>query len=522
MSENCTVTKMMRHLLILIFLVSFDTLCAQQSTYTETEFNMPAGEEADRAMRVHAFDGGDLVCATTQNPNTFERLVYFIKIDTSGSIEWAKRYEINCSFRQVIQCPDSGFVFSGEDGDNWTSYKVIKIDQAGNLIYSKRIFAPGHPTFLGPVMIARNNSNVYFASTVVDSIYFKWHWHVFELDPEGNVLSSNIYHSHIQYTEVVAIDTFSNGDLIVLGSWYDSTTNYQQPLIDRIDSSGALVWSKKYESNSKDFKPYCLEKTSSDNFYISGVLLRPVPFGYTGGMSFFKIDGSGTVLWAWKYEDYVVQFNDVITTSNSEICIIGGDMGGRNFFLRLDWNGNLISTASYVTRFLTSIDTLPGGNITMCGVNWTNKKAILEVTSPYGESCVDSPYVFTRSPFSIFTSTDSGMYALPLQGYDETFSYSTPNITMSVVCSTVDIGEQVALELSLECYTEGSELHINCSHVMEQIEIFDSEGKLVHSTTAGLNSANINITEFSVGVYIIQVTTGNNIISEKFLNTCTN
>lgn len=504
-------------LLSLLFLFSTRS-SAQQYVYSETEFTIP-GEEADEAVKVRTFDGGNLICATTQNPSTFVRYTYFIKLDTAGAIVWTKRFILNCYFRQTVQCPDSGFIFCAEDNNNWTSYQLIKLDKDGNLIYSKRITAPGHPTATPPEMLLRNNGNIYLGATVLDSAGSNWHWHIFQLDQQGSVVSSNVYHSYPQSTEIAAMDTFSNGDLLVLGSWYNNSTGQHSPLIDRIDSSGAIVWSKKLAAASTEMKPHALESAGNNRFYVSTIYLHLTPFGYVGGMTYLKIDGGGNVLWSYRYEDYPVQFGDIITNSNSETCIIGGDRGYKTMFLRIDSTGNLLNSSCFPRRYFSCLDTAQGGMLSMCGINYSNKKIVLEVTSATGESCIDSGYVITKFPISTYAVADSGMYALPLVITNATYPFTAPNIAMSLVCSTVDINETQSPDLQLSCFTEGAILHVNCIQEMNQIDVFDCEGKLIYSEAVVTNTAAIDLTDFPSGVYVVQASVGGEIIVKKFLTT---
>lgn len=491
-------------------------VCAQPNLYSETELNIPGSEEVENAIKIRTADGGDLVCASSKFPNTFTYFTYFIKLDSAGAIQWTKRFVLDCAFRQVVQCPDGGFVLSGEDNYNYTSYNLLKLDQQGNILYSKRIATSGHPTLSPPVMLVKANNNILLGASVVDSINYYWHLNVFEIDAQGNVLWSNVYHNQQYGTDIAAIDTFSNGDLMVLGSW--TNPSYKQyPLMDRLSPTGTIIWSQKLFAPSADVKPYCMQKAGGDHFLISTTYSYPVPFGYVGGMTYLKINGAGNMVWSYRYEDYPVQLGDMVTMPNSGTCVIGGDMGGRTNLLRLDSSGNLLGSSCFKNRYLRTIDTLPGGYLSMCGINFLNKKIVLEVTSPEGESCSDSAYTFTKALFSTYPSADSGMYPIPTFSYNETYAYTSPVITMSVVCSTVDIDEAPPAENHFKCFIYGSLLHVNCDREIRSMDVYDASGRLVCSSSPQQNSAVIDLGNQPPGVYLVQANVNGEIVTDQFI-----
>ncbi len=494
-------------------------LFAQQNLYSETEFNIP-GQEASEAVKIRTFDGGDLICATTAAPSSWTNSVTFIKLDSAGSMQWTRRFMINCAIQQVVQCPDSSYLLAGEDGDNWTSFQLIKLDQNGTLIYNKRIRNIGYATLGPPLMLVRGNGNIYMGATVVDTINFDWHFQVFETDPDGNVLSSHIYHSDSLAREIAAIDTFANGDLLLVGTWMPSSTNSTQTsmLVDRIDSSWNYVWSKRIAAaGATGLRPWCAEKSSGDNFIISGIYIHPVPFGYEGGMTYLKIDGQGNVLSTYKYTDYVVQLGDILTNSSNEICVIGGDMGGQTNFLRIDSTGNLLNSRCFKNRYFTTMNMLPNGNLSLCGTTYPGKKIVLDITSPTGESCIDSNYIFTGGPYSTYSLPDSGMTPSATVVYTESPVTTQPVITMSVVCSTVDVPEIPHAEIDFHWVWEGTTLVLISSHSMKHVNVFDSGGRIVHSAELHSTNAELEFNCLPAGVYIVQIKADNGVATQKIL-----
>jgi hypothetical protein len=479
---------------------------AQPFLYSETEFAIP-GQEASEVVSVHAFDGGNLLCATTAPSSAWNNTLTIIKVDSAANIQWTRKFSINCTIQQVIECTDSTYLLAVEDQNNGTSYQLIKLATNGTVVYNKRIRNLGYATLGPPLMLERNSGNVILAATVVDTINYHWHYQVLETDHDGNVVMSHVYHDDSLVREVTAIDTFSNGDLFLTGTWQVNYNSEISALIDRIDSAGNLVWSKKIAAASTGLHPYCVEKVAGDNFLMSGMYLHLGPFGYDAGMTLLKIDGNGNVVWCNKYLGYPVQIGEMITISPNDLCVIGGDMGGQTNLLHLDSTGNILSSKGYPRRYFSGVDTLPGGNLIFTGFNYPAKNIVIETMSPQGESCVDSVSVYTKAPFSTYSVSDSGVVSTNTIVYNESHLIMPPAITRSVVCSTVDVEETLPLAIDIHCSWEHSFLNVHSSESIYRIIVFDAAGKMVHQQQTNDSEAQIGLSCLTPGIYIVQVET---------------
>jgi len=88
-------------------------------------------------------DGGFVVVGTTYNETT-AALVYLIKLDRNGEEEWSRLYGglIGGNGHSVYPTSDGGFVIAGrylagEDGSEGRSVWLIKVDENGNIEWSK-------------------------------------------------------------------------------------------------------------------------------------------------------------------------------------------------------------------------------------------------------------------------------------------------------------------------------------------------------------------------------------------------
>ena len=209
-----------------------------------------------------------------------------IKTDSTGSIEWEKRYGSNsynnASVTHINSTNDGGYIFCGKTnsyGAGGTDLYTVKINSIGDTLWTRAL---------------------------------------------GN--SQHDYSRGIEQT--------SDGGYII------GSEELSNAFIVKLDANGDTLWSKKHYLLSCDFNK--LTVANDGGYLCAGAT-------YLGGWDFFafKTDSNGDTLWAKRYGGGSVdKGNDIQPTADGGYIIVGSAMsfgaGGQDVFLiKTDANGNL-------------------------------------------------------------------------------------------------------------------------------------------------------------------------------------
>ncbi len=229
-------------LVTLFILIQFSF--AQQNKFSKIYFDNSGAYSADAMVK--SFDGG-LIVAGLYNYSTCSVL----KIDSLGVIQWSKTIGSgsNEAFNSVVRTADSCYVMAGKTYDALSStldIQIVKIDQSGNLVWSKRI------------ELAGNQEALNIATTIDD----------------GFILTG--YESFLTppYSEIIAVKLDSNGDV----EWYNAFDG----------GNSANIGSS-------------IKPTPDGGFALVGYMENYPPFDGNGIL--IKLSSTGTIEWANKYNE---------------------------------------------------------------------------------------------------------------------------------------------------------------------------------------------------------------------------
>lgn len=260
-----------------------------------------------------------------------------VKTDASGNIQWQKRLDtVNMMPGNIIQCTDGGF-FLALAGNFLSSnfYIVLRLDAGGNTVFQKRLdLASGNENFDPPHSIERNNGHFFIACDNLNNTTQVGSWNVIELDENGNAIWYNSYNDDVNTTYLMEIDTCSNGDLLLAGTYNDTAQAIANAMISRISTSGSLLWTKRYSSGG--FYDLFVEGMVP---VAGGFILAVMPSNIWGGThtQVVKIDENGTVLWCVEYRlsNSSLAARDVIVDTEQNILVVGNTyaFGYGSFYL---------------------------------------------------------------------------------------------------------------------------------------------------------------------------------------------
>lgn len=223
--------------LLLLFQISF----AQQSRFSKTYYDNITSFTANCMAR--SFDGGLIVCGLYN----YESAV--MKIDSLGAMQWANKigFGSNESFNSVIRTTDSCYVMAGKilnSGSGTLDIYIAKIDQAGNLLWSKTIYQTDHQ-------------------------------------------------------EALSIQQTFDGGFIITGYSSYLTAPNSKIVVLKLDLYGAVEWNNLYQGGNNSNYGASVKQTPDSGYAFVGYVENYPP--YDGNGILCKLSQTGTVEWANKY-----------------------------------------------------------------------------------------------------------------------------------------------------------------------------------------------------------------------------
>lgn len=348
----------------------------------------------ENGVRIGESIGGGYYLLGTTSSTSMNGEVNLIFMDASGNILWNKTYSagtyiMSPSVRQTIS---GGFIISAKASDTTGTYfLLIKTDMLGNIIWSKAYSAMAWSkqqcydveecTDGGFISVGENsNTGIYIIRT----------------DANGNLIWAKKYSTtSFDFILGFTIIKTSDGNYLISGIYYDALGTSYDPILMKINTSGNVVWAKKYsiEGNSTNFYTSVVEATDG-GFAINYQLNIGGSF-----QELTKVNSSGTPQWSKHYTLSNYSFsnqNTIALTSN----------GG--FFI----SSNHVDSISYnYTGYLIKTDSL--GNSGCSEVN---------------DSIIDTPIILNITSPSVTANL----------GSSNTISFSSENIALQVSSNCAD------------------------------------------------------------------------------------
>lgn len=219
---------------IFVFLAVFysaSALLGQNNTFYR-KYNLP-GMQGALQMEV-TNDGGFIATGQHEgNGGHGDCDIYAYKLDVCGNIDWFKNYGTGAQEggKSIFQMNDGTYLVSGlySGGSNYRAFNM-KIDANGNLIWIKRYnfewMMYSIETAAGDIIsLGRNGGSLFLIKT----------------DNVGTLIWSRQITSFGDFG--LWLDDLPNGDIMLMGV---STSFGKDFAVARLDSQGAVIWSKTY------------------------------------------------------------------------------------------------------------------------------------------------------------------------------------------------------------------------------------------------------------------------------------
>jgi Tol biopolymer transport system component len=328
-------------------------------------------------------DGGFLLVGSTNytHNDTAREDIWLCQTDAAGEVLWQRTHggEAFDRAQAIISAADGGFVILAETesyGAGGRDIYVLKVDEAGNEIWSQRMGGPERER-AGDIQPVADGGYVVVGST---SSYGSGTQDLFliRLDAEGQELWSQAYGGEF-IEEGHAVHQTLDGGFLVLGEVLhgEGAYGYQDPdiFLLRTDAAGEETWSQVWEEPGGQ-GGFSLLPTSDGDYVIAGILI-PDGRPEQGDVLLLKIDSQGNLLWDRSIVDasMIDYAADIIETAGGNYVLTGMTARGRGGgILLLEtapdgtvlWKRNLVEASG--ARAGLEVLQVSGGGYVIAGV----------------------------------------------------------------------------------------------------------------------------------------------------------
>lgn len=281
--------------------------------------------------------------------------IFIVKIDSSGNILWSKNYRAigKDSATCIIQLADSNYLICGISSSFGAGNEdafLLKIDTAGNEIWSLTYGTSGADFAYS--VTEDNNGNLYVTGKTSGSPLVGNVTLLFKTNPTGSLLWSKTMNLAYSYSVRDCwgqdINNAYNNNIIIAGTVGKFTLMESAPFALTVDSSGNVVWCKRYSNyTGQGVKGCSIKKITPSGYFLAA---------HTSSTSYHKIDQNGNGIWVWEWSNFSGTFDGTpangFQTSDNGFIMAGTDNYGnttKGFLMKVQSTGWLTIPCIYNT-----------------------------------------------------------------------------------------------------------------------------------------------------------------------------
>jgi hypothetical protein len=269
-----------------------------------------------------------------------------MKLNSTGDIVWQRHFGgQNLDYAtSILELADGSFVFTGFTASysySITDMWLVKLNAAGSTLWQKTVALDF--TQFGSALKQTSDGGFIVAGQTASGSYLYDLW-VVKFDSSGAVLWQKKYGGDERDYAQDIIQT-SDGGYIVVGSTESFGAGDEDAWILKLGGTGDVHWQKSIGGTIDD-RFNAIQPTIDGAYIIAG---ETESFGVWGNEDTWlvKIDGSGNLLWQKTYGDIRDETGRSIEQLLNGTFLVAGQTrsfgnGGRQaFLLKLDQNGNV-------------------------------------------------------------------------------------------------------------------------------------------------------------------------------------
>tara|TARA_R100000935_G_scaffold15425_1_gene30765 strand:- start:40177 stop:41697 length:1521 start_codon:yes stop_codon:yes gene_type:complete len=492
---------MKKDLLLLIIILMNISIIAQTAPTIEWESSFSSGGNDDCFHILPTQDGGYLAAGHTFTSNMYPDY-WLIKLDSSGEMEWEKI--IGGSFaespREIIATPDNGYIIVGRsqsvDGDisgniGTFDFWVVKINSIGEIQWEKSYGGTQFDEALSIIMTPDNNY-VIAGNTASNDVDVTGHqglvdYWVIKIDGSGNLLWQKTM-GGTRDDRAESIKNTPDGGFIVAGYTDSSDGDVSEHLgeddywIVKLNAAGEIEWEKTYGGSDVDLARD-IQVTIDGNYIV---------FGYTASNDVDVTDNNGGFdVWVVKLDDT----GNIIWQKN-----FGGSENDYSLSGKATLDGGIVVGGSTHSN---------NGDVT-----YNRGSADVWIVKLYASGDLRWESTFGGSNYELSNSiekTADGGYILG--GYSESSDGNVSNPTPALgdiwiaklEPEVLDITEFTEIGISASPNPVQNSLNVTSKLPIGNIKIYNGSGEFINSYLIKSNNTNIDMSQYSSGVYMLEV-----------------
>ncbi len=502
------------------------------STFAQIKFQKSyggVGGETGHSLQITT-DKGYVLGGLTNSNGSGNLDFYLVRTDSIGNLLWAKSYgtpEIEIGY-SVKQTSDEGFIIAGYSESNsiYTNSVLIKTDPNGDTLWTRyyggfnfsQCFSVEQTTDHGFIL-----AGVVYALSNLDAQLIK-------TDSAGNPVWITSFGGN-SHDVAYSVQQTYDGGYIVTGYMQDTGITGRNVFLAKMDSVGAIVWTKNFIGFGTDLGN-SVEQTLDSGFIVCGQTLS---FG-NGNSDVFVIrtDKNGDTLWTKTYGGTNYDNGNSIKQTLDGGFIVSGETQSfgvtqrDGYVIKLDANGNLQWSTYFIgTDYgdLFSVQQNEDQSYVLCGltIRSGDQEMYLIRTDSIGSSgcseiqplsLVGNTSIVVTNPTLIFSYPDSSYNFIPLTlnniGTEKTICFSTSVNNISPVENLFLIYPNPS--------TDYFSIKFSKPILNGKLQMMDAIGKLVYQMDI-FNKSEVEVNRFSKssGIYFIRVSEGVQVFHGKIV-----
>lgn len=434
----------------------------------------------ENGVKIGESVGGGYYLLGTTSSTSMNGEVNLISMDASGNILWNKTYSsgiyiMSPSVRQTIS---GGFIISAKTTDTTGNYSLlIKTDMLGNIIWSKAYSAmPWDKHQCYDVEESNEGGFISVGDNSYTGIY------IIRTDANGNLIWAKKYSTpSLNHIPGFSIIKTSDGNYLISGTLYDAIATSYDPILMKINTSGNIVWAKRYSIEGNSTSTFTSVVETTDGGFAINYQLNIG--GYFQELT--KVNSSGTPQWSKHYtlsNNTFSNQNTIALTSNGGFLISSSHQD---------------STSYNFTGYLIKTDSLGNSGCSEVNDSITDTPIILNITSP-----------------SVTTNL----------GSSNTISFSSENIALQVSSNCADdVGISDSDEMNSNVLIFPNPFSISASIQLtngnnsgqkHEFELYDVVGRAVKKIEFTGFKTEIKREELQSGIYLWRIFDNKNVIGK--------